>query len=83
MTPSTRWNTPCTPQKQPPANTAVCVPLALAVVVDRGRRDLDRRLARRSVSCDASAPIGEGDGEAGEERRYGAARRAGQKRYGS
>src|SRR6186713_599662 len=30
-TPCTRWNTPCTPQKQPPANTAVCMPLALAV----------------------------------------------------
>src|SRR4051812_36568634 len=36
MTPLTRWNTPCTPQKQPPANTAVCVPLAPVVVSTAG-----------------------------------------------
>src|SRR6185295_12133597 len=27
----TRWKTPCTPQKQPPANTAVCIPDAAVV----------------------------------------------------
>ena len=36
MTPLTRWKTPCTPQKQPPANTAVCMPLALVVVSTAG-----------------------------------------------
>src|SRR6266849_4469098 len=30
VTPFTCWNTACTPQKQPPANTAVSVPFAVA-----------------------------------------------------
>src|SRR6266705_137675 len=33
VTPFTCWNTACTPQKQPPASTAVSVPFAVAAGV--------------------------------------------------
>src|SRR6185369_9772786 len=51
MTPLTRWKTPCTPQKQPPANTAVCVPLAFAVASTAGGAIL---------TADSAARVGRG-----------------------
>src|SRR6476620_4687655 len=63
MTPLTRWKTPCTPQKQPPANTAVWVPLALVVASTAGGAILTaaslarvRRGAKAAVASATTRP---------------------------